>query len=109
MTSKSVQNWAPTFTSAIIVAVVVVMMVVIPVHGQNNLQMDSDLGTDVYPDNWNIGISLKWVPTARFNLTDIPKSTLITTGFPRDKDIFVCRVACKCRKSVKVLGKVGWK
>ncbi len=55
--------------------------------------------------NWNLGISLPWLPTARFNLSSIPKSSLVNTGFNHDKDVFICRVLSPCRR-MKIMGKV---
>ncbi|MDN5249697.1 MAG: hypothetical protein QWI73_06405 [Alphaproteobacteria bacterium] len=79
-----------------------------PDHNDHEGEEDNDgnKGKKGPKSNWNLGISLPWLPTARFNLSSIPKSSLVSTGFPHDKDVFICRVLSPCRR-MKIMGKVN--
>ncbi len=67
---------------------------------------DDDKGSGVHPrdQNFQIGIALPWLSTARRSVASIPTSILVPVYKTGN---FICRVALAGNPKVKILGQVG--
>ncbi len=68
---------------------------------------DDDKGSGVHPrdQNFQIGIALPWLSTARRSVASIPTSILVLVY--NETQNFVCKVALAGNPKVKILGQVG--